>query len=256
LLGAYASLSTLMPSQAFEPYFFWRRSPGLAAELGGIAVIEQATTGLRVAGRLPSSIDYSGEAAFQTGSLGPDTIRAWGGHGLVGRTFAAVKGKPRLFGEYNYASGDEDRGDGRRGTFDQLYPTAHDKYGLADQVGWRNIEHLRAGIELKPTARLQVSGGLHSWWLASATDALYSASGAAVARSNAGTAGTHVGREIDVQAAFAYSPQLQVSGGYAYLSPGEFLKNTTPGHSYSYPFVMATYVFLGEQPAIGRRTTR
>ncbi len=98
-----------------------------------------------------------------------------------------------------------------------------------------------------------MAGSYHSWWLASATDGLYSASGALVARSAAGTAGSHVGQEIDAQVSFVYSPQLQIGGGYAHLVPGEFLKNTTPGRSYKAPYVMVTYVFLGEQPAIGGR---
>ena len=45
-------------------------------------------------------------------------------------------------------------------------------------------------------------------------------------------------------------------GGYAHLVPGEFLKNTTPGHSYRAPYVMATYVFLGEKPSIGGSRTK
>ena len=65
----------------------------------------------------------------------------------------------------------------------------------------------------------------------------------------AGAAGTHVGQEVDAQAIYNYSPQLQIAGGRAYLIPGEFLRNTTPGHAYGYPYVMVTYVFLGEQPA-------
>ncbi len=76
---------------------------------------------------------------------GPTTLRAWAGHWVVGKTFAGAAGKPRPFGEFNYASGDSDPKDGVRGTFDQLYPTGHDKLGLADQVGWRNVDHLRGG---------------------------------------------------------------------------------------------------------------
>jgi hypothetical protein len=38
-----------------------------------------------------------------------------------------------------------------------------------------------------------------------------------------------------------------VSGGYAYIFSGAFLKEATPGASYSYPYVMATYVFLAEK---------
>jgi len=50
--------------------------------------------------------------------------------------------------------------------------------------------------------------------------------------------------------------QLQIAGGYAYLAPGQFLENTTAGHGYSYPFVMATYVFLGESPTFGGRKAK
>ena len=253
LYGTYVALSTLVPKQAVEPFFFWRQSRGLAAELGGTATLHQATTGLRIAGKLPASFDYCGEAALQTGSVGPDSISAWASHSVIGRTFDGASLKPRLFAEFNHASGDANAKDGTRGTFDQLYPTGHDKYGLADQVGWRNINHVRTGVELKPTSKWQVSGGYHSYWLASATDALYSAAGAVVARSSAGTAGRYVGQEVDAQTTYVYSPQLQIAGGFAHLIPGTFLKNTTQGHAYSYPFVMVIYVFLGEKPAIGGR---
>jgi len=256
LSGVYLSATTIVPKQTLEPYFFWRQSSGIAAEIGGVADLHQATTGVRMAGRLPAAFDYSTETALQTGSVGPDTVRAWASHWNVGKTLAAAAGRPRFFGEYNYASGDANRADGTRGTFDQLYPTGHDKYGLADQVGWRNIHHARTGVEIKPSANWGMNGGYHSWWLASATDALYSAGGAAVARSAAGTAGRHVGQEVDMQATYTYSPQLQVGLGYAYLIPGDFLKHTTPGSAYSYPYVMVTYVFLGEKPAVAWRRTQ
>ena len=84
-------------------------------------------------------------------------------------------------------------------------------------------------------------------------DGLYNSGGALVARSLAGTAGRHVGQELDAQATYIYSAQLQINGGLAHMIPGEFLKNTTPGRAYTYPYVMVTYVFLGEQPAIGGR---
>src|SRR5437588_807158 len=91
--------------------------------------------------------------------------------------------------------------------------------------------------------------GRATGWRGSATDALYAASGAAVARSAAGTAGRHVGQELDAQATYTYSPQLQIAGGYARLLPGAFLKNTTPGESYGLSYLMVTYVFIGDRPA-------
>lgn len=254
LYGTYESLTGILPKQLIEPYFLWRQSRGLTAELGGTATIRQATTGLRMAGSLPLGFDYSGEVAVQSGSVGPDDIKAWAGHALVGTTLGALSMRPRVFGEFNHASGDTNARDGTRGTFDQLYPTGHDKLGLSDQVGWKNINHARGGVEFRPARNWQATGSYHSWWLASATDALYNASGAVVARSTAGTAGRQVGQELDGILTYTYSPQLQVNGGLAHIFPGEFLKTTTGGHSYTYPYVMVTYVFLGETPAAGRRT--
>jgi hypothetical protein len=173
-----------------------------------------------------------------------------------GKTFTKSSGRPRPFLEFNYASGDTDPKDGVRGTFDQLYPTGHDKLGLADQVGWRNIDHLRGGVEVKPKVQWQLSGSYHSWWLASATDALYSASGALVARSTAGTAGRHVGQEVDAQAVYTYSPQLQIAAGYAHVLPGTFLERTTSGESYNLSYLMVTYVFIGDRPATSPREGR
>jgi hypothetical protein len=245
LYGAYGSLTALVPKQTVEPYLLWRQATNVAAELGGLAPLRQATTGIRMAGKVPAALDYSGELAVQRGSVGADDIQAWAAHANVGKSFAAAPAQPRLFGEYNYASGDANRTDGLRGTFDQLYPTGHDKLGLSDQVGWRNIRHARAGLDFKPAAKWQATTSYHSWWLASQTDGLYSASGALVARSAAGTAGTHVGQEP-----YLYSPQLQINGGLAHIFPGEFLKNATAGHAYTYPYVMVTYVFVGDRPAV------
>ena len=124
-------------------------------------------------------------------------------------------------------------------------------------MGWKNIEHLRGGVELKPKAQWQLSGSFHAWWLADEHDALYNAGGAAIARSVAGTAGRFVGQEIDGGATYNYSPQLQISGGYSRILPGEFLNTTTPGESYNYAHVMFTYVFIGDRPvAVGKGQTK
>ena len=248
LYGFYGSTTSMVPKATVEPYVFYRQSRGLRVETGGTGDIHQTTIGTRLVGTLPSDFDYGLEMTWQTGSVATDAINAWAGHWIAGRTFTAAPAKPRSFIEFNYASGDANALDGRRGTFDQLYPTGHDKLGLADQVGWKNVEHLRGGVDLKPSRKWRVSSSYHAFWLASVTDALYAANGAAVVRSTAGRAGRFVGQEVDAQATYTYSPQLQIAGGCATLLPGEFLKNTTPGASYRYAYLMVTYVFIGDKP--------
>ena len=244
--GAYAIAPALVPGASVEPYAFWKRDVNLLTETATRGRLSLATIGVRWIGVLPRGLAYNTDTALQTGSLGTDDVSAWAGHYMLrspaGGTFAF-----RAAGEFNYASGDSDPADGTRGTFDQLYPTPHDKYGLADQVGWRNIRHLRAGLELTPWKGLPVAANYHSWWLNEKRDGLYAAGGGLLARVAAGAASAHVGHELDLQATRALTPQLQVAAGYAHIFPGAFLKEATPGASYSHPYVMATYIFLAER---------
>ena len=196
--GAYATTTALVPKSSVEPFVFWRRDANLRGESGAFGALNQTTVGVRWAGTLPARLDYSTEMAAQTGSLGTDSVRAWAGHWQLRRSLGGP-GAVRVASEYNFASGDADPADGRRGTFDQLYPTPHDKYGLADQVGWRNIHHVRVGAELVPGRKIQLTGSYHSWWLAEKRDGLYAAGGALVARVANGAASSHVGQELDVQ---------------------------------------------------------
>lgn len=244
--GAYASTRQLVPQATTEPYVFYRRDVNQRAETGARGSLELLTTGARLVGKLPARLDYNVEMDIQRGALGPDSVRAWAGHWQLRETLPGAL-TPHIIGEYNYASGDKDPTDGVRGTFDQLYPTAHDKYGLADQVGWRNIHHVRVGFDVTPFKTTPITVNYHSYWLAERRDALYAASGAASARVAAGAASTRVGQEIDVQISRPLFPQLAVTAGYSHLFAGPFLKEATPGASYGGLFVMATYIFLAEK---------
>lgn len=211
---------------------------------GGVgAKTDRKVYGARFVGKLPANFDYNIEAVGQTGSVGADDIRASASHAALGYTLAKVKNKPRIVLEYNYASGDETPTDGRQQTFDQLYPTGHDKLGLSDQVGWKNIHDLRAGVEFKPIPKISAAVFYHSWWLASPTDALYNAAGNATVRVASGTAGRHVGQEASIQGTYALSAMTSIGAGYANVFPGTFLKNATPGKQYRSPYVMLTHSF-------------
>ena len=244
--GVYGTTTKLIPGATVEPYVLFKRDVNLRAEAGGLGTLKQTTTGVRVAGKLPARLDYGVEMALQRGSLGTDTISAWAGHWQL-RESLPGPGAVKLTGEYNFASGDHDPADNVRGTFDQLYPTPHDKYGLADQIGWKNVHHARAGFEITPLKGLPFTTNYHSWWLAEANDAIYNAGSAVLARVATGAADRHVGQEIDFQVSRALTPQLQAAAGYAHIVPGAFLKAATPGASYSHPYVMLTYVFLAEK---------
>jgi hypothetical protein len=244
--GAYATVASLVRNASVEPFTFWKHDENLVAETGGRGDLNLTTVGVRWVGRLARNVEYNTETALQAGSLASDKVRTWAGHYQLRAPAARLLGL-RPVGEFNYASGDRNPADGTRGTFDQLYPTPHDKYGLADQVGWRNIRHVRAGVELMPVKGLPTTMNYHTWWLDQKRDALYNAAGAVLARVPGGATAGHVGQEIDVQVSRAITPQLQLAAGYAHIAPGAFLEEATPGASYSHPYVMATYVFLAER---------
>lgn len=243
--GAYATTAVL-PKSSLEPYFFWRGDRAITQETGGAAHLGVATIGARWAGALPARLDYSVEMAAQTGTVGTDDVRAWAGHWTLRETYPGPHAL-KLSAELNMASGDSNPTDGTRGTFDQLYPTPHDKYGLSDQVGWRNIRHVRAGVDITPWKKWTLGGNYHSWWLMESRDGLYNAGGTQIARVIAGATSTHVGQELDAQVTRPITPQLLLAGGVAHIFPGGFLKQATPGASYTFPYVMATYVFLADK---------
>lgn len=246
LAGAYLTTTKVVPLASLEPFVLFRRDVNLRSETLAVANLQQTTVGVRLAGRLPARLDYGMDLALQRGGLAADSVQAWAGHWQLRASLPGAKAK-RVTTEYNFASGDADPTDGTRGTFDQLYPTGHDKLGLADQVGWRNVHHLREGFEFAPIKDTPLSVNYHSWWLAQRRDGLYSAGGALLARVASGAESRHVGQEIDLQVSRSVTPQFQLAAGYAHIFTGAFLKQATPGASYSHPFVMATYVFLADK---------
>ncbi len=232
--GLYGDFTRLVPGQAIEPFFFWRVAPG---------AIDFKTAGLRALGKLPVNLDYVTTMAVQSGGYGTQDLRAWAGSWQMGHTLAKRKWKPRLSGEYNFATGDDNPSDRRRQTFETLYPTPHDIWGLADQVGWRNLHHWRSGVEFKPAPKWRVLANYHSWWRASLYDHLYTPLGAISVRSPGPSAGRHIGQGSDLQGFYVVDPHLSIAGGITHIYPGEFLKRAAPGASYTYPYVMLTWAF-------------
>jgi hypothetical protein len=237
LHGAYGSIGQVVPGATLEPYVFWRLDPRSKTERGAAARLDTKTAGIRWFGKVGKSADYTVEAALQRGSVGADAARAWAGHWVLGRTFKAVRWAPRLFGEYDYASGDRDSKDGVQGAFDQLYPSSHDRFGLADQYMWRNNHHAHVGLELAVAKKWKLAGGAHSQWLASPTDGVWRSS-KLIVKAPAGNRDRHVSDEADIQVFWSPTPFTKVNAGWGWIVPGAFLRAANPS-------VLRSYVFVG-----------
>ena len=234
--GAYGSFSQLLPDTVIEPYVFWRLEHHYKNEEGKPGNLDEKTYGLRWAGKLPRGLDYTSETAMQSGSWAGDRIGAWMGRWVVGETLPGDLHRPRFFIEYNRASGDALAKDGEHGTFDSLFPSSHDKFGLTDLFCASNIIHFRPGFQYRVRRSFTLGTGYDNFWLASARDGLYE-SGKVVVSSPKGTAGTHIGWEADVQAQWTISLASQLNVGYGRLFPGEFLQRTTSGVPYNILFL-------------------
>ena len=121
------------------------------------------------------------------------------------------------------------------------YPATHDRYGLADQVGWKNLHHVRTGVELALGRGWHLIPNVHNYWLASNTDGLFTPSNIQLARVESGARSRRVGWEADLSALWSITRLLEAGVGYARLFPGAFLKEATQGVAYNYGYCYLTY---------------
>jgi hypothetical protein len=245
MYGVYSGFTHLLRQTTIEPYLLWRVAPNRTSlpETAGRGKLSEVTGGARVAGTLLNHFDYDIEMNKQTGSLGAYTIDAWAGHWNAGYTFQEARISPRLFVEYNYASGNKNPNGSTWGTHDQLYPSSHDKLSFADQFGWRNIEDIRAGVVQKIGKRWMLTEMVGDFRLATKNDAVYSSSGAIAIPAHPGAVSRHLGTELDLIAGFKQNGHVSYGFGFCHLFTGEYLNQSTRGKNYNYPSAYVTYIF-------------
>jgi len=237
--GAYGGIDHLVPNSVLEPFVLWRLQPSVPIETTAkikTGKQDEWAFGFRFKGLALRNLDYSAEWIGERGTDGPNGINAWATTFGAGYRFDRVWWKPRIFWQADYATGDKNPTDGEHGTFDTMYPTAHDRFGITDQFGWQNIVAERAGITIEPRRRWNITGQWLDFWLASATDALYNTSGGAIVRDATGRSGTHIGQEYDAYTWYELNRHVNVGVGVGHLQGGEFLQKTEKGPNYNYPY--------------------
>jgi len=244
MYGVYGSFQNIVPKADFEPYVLWRVAPS-SSELPETLKrghLNEVTIGLHWKGDLPAAFDYDTEFDGQTGSLGASSIAAWAGYASVSKTFRKVDGVPHIFLEGNYASGTKNPNGHEWNTFDQIYPSNHDKFGFADLVGRRNLVQFRTGVEEEPTKKWKLKQQFEGYWLATSKDNFYASSGAIAVPARPG-ASRHIGNELDLVAEYQVNKGLNFGFGYGRMFTGQFLNTTTRGQNYSYPYAYFEYNF-------------
>lgn len=251
IYGAYARFDDLLlPHSDIEPFFLWRVQP---AEVVEPAVAKttghenEKAFGLRFKAQDRNALDYSAELIAEGGKVGSEGIAAWAAQGGAAYQFDNVASRPRIFTQYDYASGNSNPAANKRHTtFDTMYPTAHDRLGTADLFGWQNIESVRLGATIEPHRRLTFTLQGLDFWAASPLDSIYNTSGGAIVN-NKTDHGRHLGAEVDGYTWYELDRHFNLGGGYAHFGRGQFLTNVTTSNSYNYYYIALNFKDNGKR---------
>ena len=237
IYGAYGRIDEfLVPHSNLEPFLLWRVQPAEVVEpaKGKTTGKEnEKAFGVRFKAQAHTALDYSAEVILETGKVGSQSIRASAAQAGAAYQFFDVVAKPRVFAQYDYATGNSNPAqNATHTTFDTIYPTAHDRFGITDLFGWQNIESVRAGATVEPHRRLSFTVQGLDDWAADALDSIYNTSGGAIV-TNKTDHGRHLGAEIDGYSWYEINKHFNLGGGIGYFGGGQFLTNVTTSHSYT-----------------------
>ena len=270
LAGVYFS-TELVPRQTTDLYLFYRNKEGTQPDLDPTNRTDPqgtwngpaarfVTVGARVKSKANAlhGWDYTAEAAYQTGDLYQSTrasqrfdLSTFATHVSGGYTFAEVPWKPRLGAEYNFASGDHNPNDGNSESFQNLFPSNHEKYGFMDEFAWRNLHDARVQLSAKPVNRLELQVDYHAFWLADTHDFWYRSNGHSILRTttpdgrDVRTIGARnfAGQEIDLTATYELRKWVKVQAGYSHFFAGSYLEDTGAHDDADFGYLMATFSF-------------
>jgi hypothetical protein len=268
--GVYFS-TTLVPKQTTDLYFFYRDKNDNQPDLDPTNKIDPegswngpaasfATIGLRVKSTPDkwNGWDYSGEFVYENGDLYATDrnsqrfdLSAFALAVSGGYTFKDMVWKPRLGLEYDFASGDDDPNDSDSHSFQNLYPSNHDKYGLMDEFGWRNLHDLRAQLSLKPMKKLELEGHVHALFLANTDDYWYRSNGISTLRTKTPDgrdvrtigASNFAGEELDLIATYEVTKNIKFQTGYSHFFAGDYLADTGSSSDADFGFLMVTFSY-------------
>jgi hypothetical protein len=208
---------------------------GLAALRADIGI---TTLGAALVGVYPTrtgEVDTFVWFAGQVGDWYRQDHRAYSLALEAGHRWPRTTWAPWLRGGINYASGDDDPGDGRHGTFFQMMPTAR-KYAFSATYTQMNLRDVFAQAIVRPRANVAARLDVRRLDLAQAADRWYAGSGATQARGTFfGYAGrpsgghTGLGTIVEGAADVTINRHWSVNGYIGRIAGGPVVRNLFAG---------------------------
>lgn len=183
----------------------------------GTGTEHRHTVGARLFGER-AGFDWNVEGAFQFGSFGQGSIRAWTLSSNAGFTFTGLPFSPRLGLNADAISGDGDLGDDRLETFNPLFPKLP-YFSEANLVAPANLLDIQPNLTLALTPAVSMNLGWNALWKQAKADAFYAPPLSPVA----GTAGgdsRFIGQQASVSLEWQATEQLVFGGSYVQFTPG------------------------------------
>jgi hypothetical protein len=242
--GAVGTLGTWVPNVAIQGFVYVLSFPRVQSQQNIFGTQTTVTPGVEIAGNLPGGVYVDALGALQRGSYSNDSIHAGAGYVKAGYASARLYWKPRLVGEYDYASGNKRRDLQHFGTFNQQYPSNHNAFGLTDQFGFQNIKQERINLDLTPQKRVSLLFQQEWIQVDSRQDNVYSGSASTVVTAPpGGFLSGDIGREFDASGKWAINDYVVMNAGVGHFSPGTLMRGNTHGAPLTITYLSITYRF-------------
>ncbi len=252
--GIYGRFNSVIPHSDLEPFVLWHVQPAVTVEpaLSDAKGKQNLLAyGVRWKGELHQAFEYSVQGIVESGTQGNEPIRAWATSDGVAYQKASWWAQPRIFAQFDYASGNSGPSQGVHRTFDVVYSTSRDRFGISDILGGQNISAVRGGGTVNPHLRWTVTAQYLDFRLAQVNDALYGASGNSIGHGDP-VFGKHIGQEADMYSWYELNRHFNVGAGYGRLAAGNFLRHLTGAQAYSTYYVALNFRDNGRSGATGR----
>ena len=217
---------------------------GRAAPAG--VEIDVTTAGVAVVGAYPAGpgeADLFAWGAAQTGHWYGDDHRAVALALEAGYQWTAAPWRPWLRGGIFHASGDDDPGDVRHGTFFPMLPTVR-RFAQTTVYSPMNLRDVFVQVQARPHPLLGLRLDLRRLDLASPVDLWYTGSGATLSRGAAfGYAGrrsngsTRLGTSVEASADYAVTPRLSVNAFLGHMRGGSVVTATFAGRNLWFGYI-------------------
>jgi hypothetical protein len=188
-----------------HPFVLVKAFPRVTSQQGIYGSEVETTFGAETEGRLPAGFDYDILGDLQRGSYSNNSIHAGAGIVKAAHLFDSLPWKPRLGGEYDYATGNPHQDPNRISTYDQQYPSDDNAFGLFDLFGFQNIWERRVNLDLGPTKNLTLLFQGEAIGVSSRFDSVYNRGGGVIVRPPShGFATNSIGNGFDASAKYVF----------------------------------------------------